>query len=258
MNGLLKLTEYRLRAIRKPLFWILALMGPAELAVMAVNIFARSLPHVPIRICFGSAVWVVLFCMGAAALANFVASTQDFGRSRFIHTLMLLPIKRSAVFLSGVISGLIAVWAVIAAQAIWFMLLYVPVGCLSAINAQAPIRTAFMINGLFLNMVRTPAMQLLMPHSLHDVFYLVVMVLAPVVCLQAAACHAKKARTLYFLLAGISAFISLRVLWMQYETMRWNWAAHPVRVSMLVMVQLAVIAFVGLRTIQNLNNAKNL
>lgn len=256
MKDTLKLTEYRLRAMRRPLLAILLLMGPAEFLVMLFDMhWLRNAPNATLDFYFSTARWVLLLCMVAAILANFMATIRENGRSHFITTLMLLPTKRSALYLSGVLSGLFAVWAVIAAQAIWFLLLYAPVGWCSNLQSQASAGSAFLTNGLFLSMVRVPEMQIILPRTLSGFVFLLGMLLAPIASLQAVAYCKGIVSVICSLLAGCNTVISLM---MQHDAIERVWVLHPVKMKLLFFGQVLIAFLVMVWAIYNLNHSKNL
>lgn len=211
MRDLLTLTEYQLRAIRKPLLVLLIAMGPLQFVSAAAYLWffpgavgdGYGTPEQLITESLAMLIPAVL--IAAAALLNLGVTVRQNGRSKSIYTLMTLPVRRWKVYAAGVLSGLVAVCAVIAAEALWFLLLYAPLGAVSGAAEQAPLRAAeaqlgalgerslldwegaspFLRNGLVLSMLRAGWMRLLLPLSPIKVLLLAAHLFAVVSCLQA-------------------------------------------------------------------------
>lgn len=220
MKPILLLTEYHLRAIRRPLLWLLLCMGPVQFAGMLLGEGPYYvLPCVFYR--FG--MFITALCMILAAALSFWSAAQQNGHSKGIYTLMTLPIKRQTLFFAAVISSVIAVWLVIFAQALWFLLLHLPMSwanqlfsdsTLTALVetgklARLPDHSSFQHNGLFLSMMRTPVMRVLMPLNLTGFVYLFLSILCPITGLQAILCRRGGMRGLHILLFCYSALASL-------------------------------------------------
>lgn len=162
MQDFLKLTEWRLRLMRKPLLWMAALMGPAEFLAILADLFLFSQRfYAPLSVYFFVAAIVLIFCMAAAVLLSFFSVSQQNHHTNFTHALMLLPIRRSMLYWSGAASGLLSVWFLAAAQVIWYLVLYLPVNFCSnlcsvhtaqrmlanGLLAKMPVGSAFWANG---------------------------------------------------------------------------------------------------------------
>lgn len=224
MKTLFTLTEYNLRAIRKPLFWTLLLMGPVEFVVMVAGMLMRRGPLYALPSTFYlDGMFITAACMIAAAVLNFFAANQQSGRSKGIYTLMTLPARRSWLFFSTVLSGFIAVFLVIFAQAVWYLLLHLPMCWANQVFSdsylhslveagrlpQLPGYSSFVHNGLFLSMMRAKALRLLMPLNLTGLVYLLVTVLCPIACLQATLYRRGGMKVLHILLFCYSIFATL-------------------------------------------------
>ena len=271
MKHILTLTEYNLRSIRRPLLWMLLLMGPAQLLLSLLpTILNGGGSYEPPYMLFRYGMFVPAGCMIAAALLNFFSVLRQNGRSKAIYTLMTLPGSRSQIFFSQVLSGVIAVLAVVAAQALWYMLLYLPTGLLNNFLtdrymykiaggqvAGLPDRTSlFLHNGLFLSMMRARAMRILMPTSLRGILSLLLCILCPTVCLLAIPCRRGLFRVLMCVLFAASVFITLMTLLFCYMYIG---STTPTYVHNNLLATLVVLAAVsGINALYGLDRAKNL
>lgn len=200
MKNTLLLTEYNLRAIRKPLTWMFVLMGPLEYCVMMAYLIVMKGPlfHPPHRF-FMAGMLVPAICILIGAVLNFYIALRQSGRSKAIYTLLTLPGNRAQVYLSSVLSGLVTVWLTAAVQALWYMILYVPVartidwysarfltekveqGLLSVV----PNYSSCVENGFFLHLMRSPAMRMLFPMSSVGFVIMLMAEISTIACLQA-------------------------------------------------------------------------
>lgn len=231
MKKLFLLTEYQLRAIKKPLLWMLVLMGPAELAVMLlVSAKTRSKVYAPPQLLFKFAMFIPAICMILAVMINFWNFARQNGRSKGIYTLMTLPVRRSQLYWSGVLSGVIAVWTVMAAQAIWYLLLYAPTAWLNDLLSHQILSetlnpsqmglinqySSFVDNGLFLAMMRAPAMRILFPMSFGTAVVMLVSMICPVACVQGILCRRGVARIIQLALFAVSGLLTLWAMGMEF------------------------------------------
>lgn len=274
MKNIAMLAEFQLHAIKKPLIWMIVLMGPAEFALMMLGLVHDRGPLFGGQhILFGWAIPILALCMVLAAVLNFSVTLRQNGRSRFIYTLMTLPVKRDQLYTSGVISGALAVWSVMAAQAAWFLVLYFPTGWAVNIfsryyikirvNAGAlpavPDYTAMGPGGLFVSMTHSPIMRMLLPMSLLGLLIILVSVIGPVACLQAIAYRRGGFKIAHIFLFGASTLLMLITLGSSYERqMSWNSMHSNLLLCAALLVQLvfaviaAVSAWHGLKTAKNL------
>lgn len=277
MKNLFTLTEYNLRAIKKPLVWMLALMGPAQFGIMlgGAALLGGAL-YAPPSALFYYGMVVPAACMVAAAALNFLAVARQNGRAKAIYTLMTLPTSRSHIYLAGVLSGAVAVWAVMAAQALWYMLLYAPTalannalsdwiiqqrvsaGLLSAAPTGLDGRID---NGLFLSMLRAPAMRLLFPTSARGLVAMAVTVVCPVACLQAVLCRRGAPRILHIALFLASTLVALAYLGITFllfgQTINAASAVHTIWLGCLAL-QLALGGIACVSALYGVQRAKNL
>ncbi len=274
MKNIAMLADFQLHVIKKPMLWMLALMGPAEFALMMLGLVHDrgplfGAPH----ILFGWAIPVTALCMVLAAVLNFTVTLRQNGRARFIYTLMTLPIKREQIYFSGVVSGAVAVWSVIAAQAAWFLVLYAPVGFAVnffsryylkiRVNAGAlpavPDYTAMGPGGLFTSMIHSPVMRLLLPMSVLGFAVILVSVVGPVACLQAIVCRRGTAKIAHMFLFGASVLLMLLTLSKAYiMQISIVFSMDYGRMWLLVLVQLVLAGAAALSARYGLKTAKNL
>lgn len=275
MKNVLTLTEYQLRCIRKPLFALLLLMGPIEFATMLFllhnSCFTGSTFYTfpPMMVFFRKITFMIPLFLLAAVLLNASISMRSDGRSQFIRSLMTLPVKRSALFISSVISGLLCVWSAIAAQAVWFILMYKPFNWFSDsfttdmmrswypdLSVQAT--TSFLHNGLFLNMMRSAPMQILFSRNIYGFMILLLCILAVVVSIQAITCHTGFCRILQIALTCATLWHVLGVMWMHYDSLNATWLVYPYRLPLYLVLLIVFTLISGGWAIHSLRNAKNL
>ena len=275
MQDFLKLTEWRLRLMRKPLLWVVLLMGPAEfLAILADMFLFSERFYAPLSVYFFAAAVVLVFCMVAAVLLSFFSVFKQNHHTNFTHSLMLLPVQRSTLYWSGVASGLLSVWFIAAAQVVWYLVLYVPVNFCSnfytvhtaqnmlsnSLLTEMPVGSAFLANGLWNTMMHTPAMQMLFPRNLPTLLLVLVLIAAPVCCLHAISCHRGPSRTASTVLLVVSALLSLvgsRLLYLSVTNLYHPWG-DVVHLRNILILQLVLIAAVSWWGIHSLNRSENL
>lgn len=274
MKNIAMLADFQLHAIKKPLLWVIVLMGPAEFAIMMLGLVHDRGPLFGAQhILFGWAIPVLVLCMVLAAVLNFSVTLRQNGRSRFIYTLMTLPVKREQLYTSSVVSGAIAVWSVMAAQAAWFLILYFPTGWAVnffsryyikiRVNAGAlpavPDYTAMGPGGLFVSMTHSPVMRMLLPMSLLGLLVILVSVIGPVACLQAIAYRRGGFKIAHIFLFGASTLLMLFTLGSAYGEQLGGsssysnmllWAALAAQLILAAIA--AVSAWHGLKTAKNL------
>ena len=275
MQDFLKLTEWRLRLMRKPLLWMVILMGPAEfLAILADMFLFSERLYAPLSVYFFVAAVVLIFCMAAAVLLSFFSVSMQDHHTHFTHALMLLPIRRGALYWSGAASGLLSVWLIAAAQVLWYLVLYIPVNFCSnlytvhtaqhmlanGLLSEAPVGSAFLANGLWNNMIHTPAMQMLFPRSLPALILVFVLIAAPVCCLHAVSCHRGPCRVVSLVLFAISLLLSLagfRLFYVEVTNLFFAWG-NRTNLRNILILQLLLIAAVSWWGIHSLNRSENL
>ena len=273
MKYLLTLTEYNLRAIRKPMLWLLVLMGPAEAAVMLLGaqLWQGNL-YAPFYTLFYFGMVITALCMITAAVLNFSVLLRQNGRSKAVYTMMTLPCRRSDLFWSGVISGALSVLAVMAAQALWYMILYLPVSyannAISAgliksiaetgISLPAGLDSLSAKNGLFLSMLRSPVMRLLFPMSGSGLLIMGTSILCPVICLQSIACRRGFARVLHMVLFGICAFFMLIGLLYAFQSMFPGYVYGSAALNAFLPAQVVPAVICAVSALYGLAKAKNL
>lgn len=274
MKSLLTLTEYNLRAIKKPLIWMLLLMGPAELALTAAALFIRKGPlYAQPSIFYQDGMFITALCMIGAAVMNFAAVNRQSGRSKGIYTLMTLPMQRKNIYWSAVLSGVIAVWLVIAAQALWYIILYAPMCWMSDAYAnhvltqlvaanrfpQMPGYTAFMNNGLYLNIMRSGVLRFLMPTSLLGLCYLGLVVVCPTCCLQAILCRRGGAKALHIGLFCYSVVTTLIAIAAGAQSNPGLYDGYNgTQLALIMAHQLVLTLAVSLSACYGLKHSKNL
>lgn len=289
MRDLFSLTEYQLRAIRKPLCWMLAIMGPLQFLWAAASLYWTSSTSTgegyvtPELLMTGTAGMLIPAAfIVAAALVNFSVTVKQNGRSKSIYTLMTLPVKRWKVYASGVLSGVIAVYAVMAAEAIWTMLLYLPLCAVSgwmermAVTSSMAAAAArmdevlpglldwqaaspYLKNGLFLSMVRAGWMRLLMPLKPLKALLLAAHIFAGVSCLHATMMRRGLMQLLHGILLACSVLLCLWALtkqlliFMGLDHIDWL-SMEPA----ILAIQLALGALAWLSAVKSLARAENL
>lgn len=280
MRNVLTLAEYQLRAIRRPLVFLLAAVGPLQfLAAFALLTFTFS----PGRLTKGYATPDILTgaslsflvpagFIAAAALLNVWVTARQNGRSKGIYTLMTLPGPRSAVFAAGVLSGLAAVCAVIAATALWQMLLYAPLCALDrfvvlARGSEAAARlgvslqswqaaSPFLHGGLFLSMVRSGWMRLLLPLKPVSALLLFSHLLAMVSSLQAVFMRQGLMRLAHGILLAASVLLCLRTMF--FQLMLSMGIARQLHEPLVLLAQLTITALAWTSALRSLARAENL
>lgn len=219
MKHFLTLTEYHLHSIRKPLLWMLALMGPLEFIFICVFMWMNpnTFLYQPFYVLFHIAMIIPPICMITAAFLNFSTALRQNSKAKSIYTLMTLPCPRSTIFWSQVGSGILAIGSVMAAQALWYLILYAPTSWVvnlvsdhfmqrvisQTTEAFVPVYSSFVNNGLFLSMIRSVFMRLIYPTSLQGIVTILVSMVCPVICLQSILCRRSGWRA-----AHICAFIA--------------------------------------------------
>lgn len=276
MKHFLTLTEYSLHSIRRPLFWMLVLMGPLEFIFMCV--FTALNPNIvlyqPFYVVFHSAMFVPPICMILAAFLNFFMTLRQNSKSKAIYTLMTLPCRRSSIFWSQVASGAIAIVCVMAAQAIWYLVLYAPT-CwivnlcsthymqnLLAFSEEAfvPVYNSFVNNGLFLSAVRSVFMRLIFPTGLMGVANILVSIVCPTICLQSILCRRSGWRIAHigaFLACGILVLLLMANSYSTQFTTNFN-SDFVFYSSLLNAIQLILAAFCAVSGLYGLKKSKNL
>lgn len=288
MRDLLSLTEYQLRAIRKPLCWMLLAMGPLQFLWVSAFMFwapgdfgiGYATPELLMAGTMGMLIPAVFIV--AAALVNFSVTAKQNGRSKSIYTLMTLPVQRWKVYAAGVLGGVVAVYAVIAAEALWTMLLYLPMCAVSgsiermAITSSMAAAAArmdevlpglldwqaaspFLHNGLFLSMVRAGWMRLLMPLKPLKALLLAAHIFAGVSCLHAMMMRRGLVRLLHGAALACSVVVCLFALTKQllvFFNLEYNnlTAMEPY----ILAIQLALGAIAWLSAVKSLAKAENL
>lgn len=277
MKSFLTLLEHDLRAIKKPLFWLVVVMGPAQFAVTLLYAFTqRSSPYLPPYSLLSVGMVVPALCMLAAAFLNFSTMVRQNGRSKAIYTLMTLPSSRSLVYWASVASGIIAIWVVVAAQAIWYMLLYAPTAWANDLISaaycadQATYNMGYIIpqgfssftrNGMVLGMLRTESMRTLFPMSLMGTLLMLCSMTCPVICLQSILCRRGILRithSVLFAFCGIATLFAMATsaldgafpyLGDQYA---WNFFSFFMVIQVLLATICAISALRGLKRSKNL------
>lgn len=272
MKNTLLLANYQLRAMRTPFLWLLALMGPLEFACMTVGfLYSRGPMFGTPHQVFPYVLPVLALSMILAGVLNFSVTVRQNGRAHSIYTMMTLPGKRSQVYWSGVISGVVSVWTVMMAQAVWFLLLYAPVGKMidhlsrmmlnpyvkSGALVRMPEHSSFIPNGLFLSMIRSRVMRVILPMSLSGFVVILVSVVVPVACLQAIACRRGGLRVLHLVLFVCSTGCMLFMLALAYT---WGGFDACARKTQLVLtaVQLCFMLMAVPSALSGLKKARNL
>lgn len=273
MKYFLALTEYNLHAIRKPLLWILALMGPVEFLLLALISWMHPdfIMYQPFYIALQYPLVICPLCMIAAAFINYSTTLRQNGKAKSIYTMMTLPCRRSLVFWSQVVSGIIAIAAVMAAQALWYILLYTPscwmvnlfsdryLHSLTMPGEILPAYTAFIKNGLFLSMIRSGFMRLIFPTGLLGFVSILAAMICPVICLQSISCRRSGWR-----IAHILAFIVCGLLVLALMAFNFKMQFLPndrliAQVQLLLIGgQLALAAFAAASGLYGLCKSKNL
>ena len=202
MKNTLLLTEYNLRAIRRPLIWMFVLMGPVQYGVMLAYLIKMKGPlfQPPHRL-FMAGMSVPMVCILIGIMLNFSIAMRQNGRSKAIYTLLTLPGKRFQVYFSSVCSGLVTVWLIAAVQALWYILLYVPMAHTidwysvhilaekveKELISAIPAYSSFVENGFFLHLLRSPAMRMLFPMSVEGLAVMLVSEISVVTSLHSIA-----------------------------------------------------------------------
>lgn len=280
MRDLLTLTEYQLRAIRKPLLFLLLTMGPLQFLCAAGQLWwipsTLDVGYVtPDQLATGGLILLIPAAfVAAAALVNFLVTARQNGRSKSIYTLMTLPVRRWKLYAAGVLSGLIAVCAVIAAEALWYLLLYAPLCAVSGAverHWSGIAQTAFdgpglphweaaspfLQNGLFLSMVRAAWMRLLLPLSPGKALLLAAHLFAGISCLQAIPTRQGAARVLHGALLAGSVVLCLYALGTQLLVLL-GLVSRQLNELPVAAVQLGLGLAAWLSAVQSLARAKNL
>ncbi len=284
MRNVLTLAEYQLRAIRRPLAFLLLAVGPLQLllvlALLAVQFSPGRLNEgystPELLTTFSLSFLAPAACITAAALLNFAVTARQNGRSKSIYTLMTLPGPRGAVFAAGVLSGLLAICAVIAATALWNMLLYTPLCALDrfavlAWDSKTAARfsvlgstlqswqaaTPFLHNGLFLSMARAGWMRLLLPLTPLATLLFAAHLLAMVSCLQAMCMRQGLMRLAHGILLAVSVLLCLNALFRQLMLFSFGPVRQPNEL-LLLLVQLALAAAAWASALRSLARAENL
>ncbi len=277
MKSFLTLLEYDLRAIKKPLFWLVVLMGPMQFVIMLL--YASNLgstPYVQPYTLFSSGMFVPALSMVAAAFINFSTTVHQNGRSKAIYTLMTLPSSRSLIFWASVASGVIAIWTVVAVQGLWYMLLYAPTAWANDLissslcqytAAHSPGYTvpqgfsSFVHNGLLLSMLRAESMRTLFPMSLMGILVLLVSVVCPVICLQSILCRRGPLKVLHGTLFAGCALVTLFTMATMaldsafpYRGEEYSWGIF----SVLMAIQLVLAVICAVSALRGLKRSKNL
>lgn len=283
MRNVLTLAEYQLRAIRRPLCFLLLAVGPLQfLAAAALLVFTFS----PGRLAKGYATPDILTgaslsflipagFIAAAALLNVWVTARQNGRAKSIYTLMTLPGPRGAVFAAGVLSGLTAVCAVIAATALWQMLSYAPLCALdrfvvlardgkaiarlggAAVSLQSwQAASPFLHGGLFLSMARSGWMRLLLPLRPVSALLFFAHLLAMVSSLQAMFMRQGLMRLAHGILLAVSVLLCLRSLFLQLLLSMG--AFQQFSEPLALLAQLAITALAWASALRSLARAENL
>lgn len=283
MRNVLTLAEYQLRAIRRPLAVLLAAVGPIQFllafALLATGfspgLLSEGFSTPELLTTYSLSFLVPAGFIAAAALLNFWVTARQNGRSRSIYTLMTLPGPRGAVFAAGVLSGLLAIGAVIAATALWNMLLYAPLCALGramafARDSEAAARlaglggtlqswqaaTPFLHNGLFLSMVRSGWMRLLLPLAPLSALLFAAHLLAMVSCLQALCMRRGLMRLAHGILLAASVLLCLDTLFRQFMLSLQQ--LRPIHEPLVLLAQLALAGIAWASALRSLARAQNL
>lgn len=191
MGSLLALADWHLRGIGRPLALLCAAMGPAELGLIALYLAHYKAQYMQLHQLFqrSGACYVLPAALVLALLLDLAAGRADYSRPRAIYTLMTLPVPRAWLYFSRVISGVLAVGCVAAAQALWYLLLYAPVTALSGLAGEPAAHAAFMTGGLWLNQMRSTCMALLLPAGPKTAACMAYAVVALVAIAEAVVVH---------------------------------------------------------------------
>lgn len=269
MKQLALLIEYDLRAVKKPLLVLAFLLGPLELAVALMGFVSDRGPlYAPPYLVLQNAEWVPLVFVLMALFLGLWADFSRQGKSKGIYTLMTLPVHRASIYFASVLSSLMAMLFLLAAQALWFVILYEPAGWASDVFsnwyrtyrmndpalAAELVTNARVSNGLFLSMVRSPFMGTLLPVSFMGFARLLLSLAAPCTCLRAVTCRRGAARAVQLVLGLCSLYLSEMLL---FEIPGWS-TMDDEMLLICFAGQLLLMGISMLNAIYGLKKAKNL
>ncbi|MGI6175882.1 MAG: hypothetical protein ACOYJC_06955 [Christensenellales bacterium] len=179
------LISHVFKSTAKPLFIVAAAMMVVEFMCMLVAaLFVQSTSFLPYErifemsgapYFFAAAFVAALFLMGKSM-------ADHFGRSKGIYTLLSLPQKRTSIYYSHVLAGMLSLAVIVTAQLLVVVLAYLPIMGIAGNNAPQysgiqgfdelfPYYAPFMNNGLFLAFARSKLLRMLMPLHVAEYFW---------------------------------------------------------------------------------------